>query len=299
MQKLVECVPNFSEGRNQKTIQAIFKAAKTIGTVKVFELEFNSDHNRMLFTIVGAPQDVYQSVYRAITVATKLIDMTKHQGEHPRIGATDVVPFVPVAGVTMQECVVLAKKVAKKVASDLKIPVYLYEAAASRPERVNLADVRRGEYEGLKKELAINKEKQPDFGPAKMHPSAGAMVVGARQYLIAFNVNLKTGDISIAKAIAAKVREKGGGLPAVKALGFAVGGKAQISMNLCDYQRTNFDQAYREIKKWAGKYKVKIGSSEIYGMLPLEALVKAVQVSFKADNFHADQILETRICEKD
>ena len=244
MSKIVECVPNFSEGKNRKVIDAIFNAAKSVKSVKVFELESNSDHNRMLFTIVGEPDDVLASVFESIKVATKLIDMEKHKGEHPRIGATDVVPFVPVSGVSMEECVELAKKLGKKVGEELKIPVFLYEEAANRQEYRNLADVREGEFEGFK--IKMNK---PDFGPDKIHPTAGAVVIGARKYLIAFNVNLDTPDVQIAKDIAAKIREKNGGLPGVKALGFDVDGYAQVSMNLVDYEKTNFDEAYRAVEK--------------------------------------------------
>jgi glutamate formiminotransferase len=295
MEKLVECVPNFSEGKNKKVINAIFEAAKKVTGVKVFELEYNSSHNRMLFTIIGSPEKVLASVYESIKVATKLINMEKHKGEHPRIGATDVVPFIPVSGVDMKECVLLARKLGQKVAGELKIPVYLYEAAATTPARVNLADVRRGEYEGLKVEIGKNKAKKPDFGPSRFHPTAGAMVVGARKYLVAYNINLATSDVEIAKKIASKVREKDGGLLAVKALGFSVDGKAQVSMNLCDFQKTNFDEAYREVEKWAKKYKVGITSSEIYGMIPLESLVNAVKTTFKADTFKPDQVLENRL----
>jgi len=290
MKKLVECVPNFSEGRNLKVIRAIFAAAKKVKTVRVFELEYNRDHNRCLFTIVGVPLDVLASVFEAIKTATKLIDMNKHQGEHPRIGATDVVPFVPVFGVSMKECVELAEKLGKKVGEELSIPVFLYEEAATKQENRNLADVRKGEYEGLK--VRMNK---PDFGPSKTHPTAGAVVVGARKFLIAFNINLDTPDVEIAKKIASAIRERDGGLPGVKALGFKVDGLAQVSINLADFEKTNFDEAFREVEKLADKMNVKIKSSEIYGMIPLAALVKSVKTTFKADTFKAGQILEGRL----
>ncbi len=292
MQKILECVPNFSEGRDLKVINAIFDAAKSVKSVKVFELEYNKDHNRCLFTIVGEPEEVLNSVFESIKVATKLIDMEKHSGEHPRIGATDVVPFVPVSGVTMEECVELAKRLGKTVGEELDIPVFLYEEAATKPENRNLADVRKGEYEGLKIKM-----KKADFGPEKTHSTAGAMVIGARKYLVAFNVNLDTPDLEIAKKIAGIVREKNGGLPAVKALGFEVDGLAQVSMNLVDYQKTNFDEAYRAVEAEAAKLGVKIKSSEIYGMIPLESMVAAVKSTFKADTFKSDQILEKRLYE--
>ncbi len=289
MQKIVECVPNFSEGRDLKKIKKIFRAAAGAG-VKTFGLEYNKDHNRMLFTIVGEPDAVLASVWESIKVATKLIDMNKHQGEHPRIGATDVVPFVPVSGVSMKECVELAEKLGKKVGEELSIPVFLYEEAATRPENRNLADVRKGEYETLK--IKMNK---PDFGPSKIHPTAGAVVIGARKYLIAFNINLDTPDVGVAKKIASAIRERDGGLPGVKALGFKVDGLAQVSINLADFEKTNFDEAFREVEKLADKMKVKIKSSEIYGMIPLAALVKSVKTTFKADTFKAGQILERRL----
>lgn len=295
MGKIVECVPNFSEGKNLKIINAIFEAALRQAQgkpVKVFELEHNKDHNRMLFTIVGEPEAVLTSVFESIKVATNLIDMNKHVGEHPRIGATDVVPFVPVSGMTMAACVELAKKLGKKVGEELGIPVFLYEEAATKLENRNLADVRKGEYEGLR--VKMNK---PDFGPSKMHPTAGAIVIGARKYLVAFNVNLNTKDVRIAKQIASKIREKGGGLLAVKALGFEVDGFAQVSMNLVDYEKTNFDTAFNAVKELAEEMGVQIKNSEIYGMIPLESLVSAVKSTIKADTFKSDQILEKKLWE--
>jgi glutamate formiminotransferase len=292
MSKIVECVPNFSEGRDLEKINAIFDAAKKVEGVKVFELEYNPDHNRMLFTIVGEPEGVLASVFESIKVATELIDMRKHKGEHPRIGATDVVPFTPVSGVEMKECIDLAKRLGKKVGEELSIPVFLYEEAATKPEYRNLADVRKGEYEGLKIKM-----DEPDLGPSKIHPTAGAVVIGARKYLVAFNVNLDTKDIQTGKKIASLIREKGGGLPGVKALGFDVGGFAQVSMNLVDYKKTNFDEAFRAVEKEAEKLGVKVRSSEIYGMIPLESLVKAVKTTFKAEGFGSDQVLEKKIYE--
>lgn len=291
MGKIVECVPNFSEGHDQKIINAIFDAAKTSG-VKVFELESNPDHNRCLFTIVGEPEAVMNSAFEAIKKATELIDMNKHIGEHPRIGATDVVPFVPVSGVSMAECVALSQKLGKKVGDELNIPVFLYEESATRPENRNLADIRKGEYEGLKIKMNV-----PDFGPNEMHATAGAVVIGARKYLVAYNVNLDTPDVEIAKDIAKKIREKDGGLKGVKALGFEVDGKAQVSMNLVDFNITNFDQAYAAIEKEAKERGTKIVSSEIYGMIPLDSVVMAIKHTFKADTFKSDQILEKRLFE--
>lgn len=297
MQKIVECVPNFSEGKDLKIINAIFDAAKSVSSVKVFELEYNASHNRCLFTIVGAPQDVADSAFAAIKKATELIDMEKHVGEHPRIGATDVVPFVPVSGVSMEECVETAKKLGQRVSEELSIPVYLYEEAATKESNRNLADVRIGQYEGLKTEIETNPDRKPDYGPSKFHKSAGAVVIGARKYLVAYNVNLDTPDVNIAKEIAKKIREKDGGLKAVKALGFEVDGFAQVSMNLVDFEVTNFDVAYRAIESEAEKLGVKIKSSEIYGMIPLDSLIMAVKTTFKADTFKSDQVLEKKLFE--
>jgi glutamate formiminotransferase len=305
MDKIVECVPNFSEGKDLQIINAIFDTAKSVEKAKAFELEYNKDHNRMLFTIVGEPGAVLNSVFESIKTATKLIDMNKHNGEHPRIGATDVVPFVPVSGVTMEECVELSNRLAQKVADELRIPVFMYEESAKKEEYRNLADVRVGEFEGFKKAM-----KKPDYGPDKIHPTAGAVVIGARKYLVAFNINLDTPDIQVAKDIAAKIREKNGGLPGVKALGFGVslpadaapqalqaGGLAQVSMNLVDFEKTNFDTAYREVEKEAEKRGAKVKSSEIYGMIPLESVVRAIRSTFKAESFKSDQILEKKLYE--
>jgi len=290
MNKIVECVPNFSEGKDLKIINAIFDAAKSIKTVKVFELEYNKDHNRCLFTIIGSPEDVLNSIFEAIKVATKLIDMNKHTGEHPRIGATDVVPFVPVSNITMEECVLLSKKLGERVAKNLNIPVFLYEESAIKPKNKNLADLRKGEYEGLKIKMNI-----PDYGPNKTHPTAGAIVIGARKYLVAFNVNLDTKDVNIAKQIAKKIREKDGGLKAVKALGFMVDGFAQVSMNLVNFEVTNFDEVYRAIEKEAEILGVKIKTSEIYGMIPIASLVRAIKTTFKGSTFKGSQVLEMKL----
>lgn len=297
MNKLIECVPNFSEGRRLSVINKIANSARKVAGVKVLDVEWDKSHNRSLVTIVGSPEGVLKASFEMIKTATKLIDMRVHKGEHPRIGATDVVPFIPVSGTTIKECVVLSNKLAKKVSEELKIPVYMYEASAKRIERINLADVRKGEYEGLRREIETNPERKPDYGPSKMHPTAGAVVIGARKYLIAYNVNLNTRDVEIAKKIAEKIREKGGGLPGVKALGFNVGGYAQVSMNLTDFEKTNFDEAYRAVEKEAAKLKVKIKNSEIYGMIPLEALTRAAKNSYKIEGLKSDQIMEKKLYE--
>lgn len=295
--KLVECVPNFSEGRNQKVIKAIFAPVKKFPKVTLLDVESDPDHNRCLGTLVGEPEAVFQAVWEMIKVASEKIDMNVHHGEHPRIGATDVVPFIPVADMSMEECVSLAKKLGQKIGKELKIPVYLYEAAATRPERVNLENVRRGEYEGLKQEIEINPDRRPDFGPAKMHPMAGAMVIGARKFLIAYNVNLETKDIQVAKDMAKLVRESSGGFPAVKALGFEIAekGYVQVSMNLCDFEKTNLDVVFRKISNEAERRGVKVLGSEIYGMIPAAALEGVNIQKLQLLDFKKEQILENRI----
>lgn len=297
MDKLIECVPNFSEGRDQEKIQAIAEAARGREKVKVLDVEWDKDHHRSLVTLVGEPKAVFGAVWAMIVKATELIKMEKHQGEHPRIGAVDVVPFIPVANVSMAESVELARKLGKRVGEELKIPVYLYEAAATRSDRVNLANVRKGDYEGLKKEIATNPERKPDFGPSQMHPTAGAMVVGARKFLIAYNVNLDTNNLEIAKEIAKLIREKDGGFPAVKALGFAIKDKGfvQVSINLCDFEQTNVDKVFRKIKEEAEKRGVRVLGSEIYGMVPRAALKGIDLKELQLIDFKKDQILEENL----
>jgi glutamate formiminotransferase len=299
MDMIVECVPNFSEGRRPEVIKKIAAAASRYKRIKVLDVEWDRDHNRSLVTLVGDPKQMLDAVFRMIRVATRLIDMEKHLGEHPRIGATDVVPFIPVSGLTMDQCVRMAKTLGRWVGRELKIPVYLYEAAATRSDRVNLADVRQGQYESLKEEIKTNPQRKPDFGPARMHPTAGAIVIGARKFLIAYNVNLDTKNVDIAKKIARTVREKDGGFPAVKAMGFEIKDKGytQVSMNLCDYEKTNMGEVFEKIKEEAKKRRVKVINSEIYGLVPLEVLVDLIQKSLQSPDFKKEQILETKIWE--
>lgn len=301
--KLIECVPNFSEGRNKNVIEAIADAPfsqvypEPGRRVWRLDIESDADHNRMLVTLIGEPQAVFDAAFEMVKKATELIDMEKHKGEHPRIGATDAVPFIPVAEVSMEECVELAKKFGEKVADELKIPVFLYEEAAGKPENKNLADVRKGEYEGLKIEIEKDPVRRPDYGPAKMHPTAGAIVVGARKFLVAYNVNLDTTDVAIAKEIAKLIREKDGGFPAVKALGFEIKEKncVQISMNLCDFEKTNMDVVFRKINEEAEKRGVKVIDSEIYGMVPAAAMKGIDVAELKIKGFKDKQILENNL----
>ena len=237
MNRIVECVPNFSEGRRPEVVDAIVAAIISVPNIYLLDREMDADHNRAVITIVGPPESVGQAAIRGVEAATKRIDLTKHTGEHPRIGATDVVPFIPIRGVTLEECVEIARNVGKEVAEKFGIPVYLYEAAATRPERANLENIRKGQFEGLRDEIETNPERKPDFGEPRIHSTAGAIVVGARKPLIAYNINLNTPDIAVARQIAKKIRFSSGGLPCVKAMGVLLKDRnqAQVSMNLTDY----------------------------------------------------------------
>ena len=299
MVEIVECVPNFSEGRRPDVVEAIAAAIGFVPAVRVLDWEMDADHNRCVITFVGDRHGVAEAAFRGAEKAVELIDMTLHKGEHPRVGALDVLPFVPVAGVTMEDCVALARQVGKRIADELRVPVYLYEAAATRPDRRALPDVRRGEYEGLKVEIETNPDRKPDFGPSKIHPTAGACIVGARPVLIAWNVNLRTTDVGVARRIAKAIRESDGGLPAVRAKGFELAdrGLVQVSMNMVDYRKTSLAQAFEAIRALAATEDVEIEESEIIGLVPLDALVDGATQYFKLARFHREQILETRLWE--
>ena len=271
MAEIVECVPNFSEGRRKEVVDAIAQAIASVPGVRVLDRQMDADHNRSVITLVGDRTAVAQAAFRGAQKAVELIDMSMHHGEHPRVGALDVLPFVPIAGVTMDDCVALARSVGK-----LQVPVYLYEAAATRLDRRALPDVRRGEYEGLKTEIETNPDRTPDFGPRRLHPTAGACIVGARPVLIAWNVNLRTPDIRVAKRIAKAIRESDGGLSAVRAKGFELAdrGLVQVSMNMVDYRKTSLVQAYEAIRSLAAKEGVEIAESEIVGLVPLEQILE-------------------------
>ena len=299
MAEIVECVPNFSEGRRKEVVDAIAQAIASVPGVRVLDQEMDADHNRSVITFVGDRTSVAEAAYRVAKKAVELIDMNRHRGEHPRVGALDVLPFVPIAGVTMDDCVALARSVGKRIADELQVPVYLYEAAATRPDRRALPDVRRGEYEGLKTEIERNPDRKPDFGPPRLHPTAGACIVGARPVLIAWNVNLRTADVGVAKRIAKAIRESDGGLPAVRAKGFDLAdrGLVQVSMNMVDYRKTSLLQAFEAIRARAAKEGVEIAESEIIGLVPLDALVDAATAYLKLARFHREQILEIRLWE--
>jgi glutamate formiminotransferase/formiminotetrahydrofolate cyclodeaminase len=297
MAKIVECVPNFSEGRRPEVIEAILAEVKSVPGVLLLDREMDADHNRAVVTFVGGPEEVKAAAFKAIAKATQLIDMEKHHGEHPRMGATDVVPFIPISEVTQRDCVLLAEQLGEQVGEKLQIPVYLYEAAARRPERQNLADVRRGEYEGIKSEIETNPDRKPEFGPAKMHPTAGAVAIGARMPLIAFNVYLGTPYVGIAKKIARAIRFSGGGLRYCKALGFEIKERhqAQISMNLVNYKKTTIFRVFEMIKAEAERYGVPILSSEIVGLTPQDALLDVAEYYLRLENFKKDQVLENKL----
>jgi len=299
MPEIVECVPNFSEGRRKEVVDAIAQAIASVHGVRVLDQEMDADHNRSVITFVGDRTSVVEAAFRGAKKAVELIDMSRHRGEHPRVGALDVLPFVPIAGVTMDDCVDLARAVGKRIADELQVPVYLYEAAATRPDRRALPDVRRGEYEGLKIEIETNPDRKPDFGSPRLHPTAGACIVGARPVLIAWNVNLRTTDVGVAKRIAKAIRESDGGLPAVRAKGFDLADRelVQVSMNMVDYRKTSLVQAFEAIRALAAKEGVEIAESEIIGLVPLDALVEAATQYLKLARFHREQILETRLWE--
>ncbi len=294
MQRIVECVPNFSEGRRQDVIDQIVASIGEVAGVRVLDVESDADHNRTVVTFIGEPEAVEEAAFRGIRRAAELIDMEQHRGAHPRMGATDVVPFVPVRGVTMDDCVEMARRLGARVGDELGIPVYLYEAAATRPERVNLADVRRGEYEGIRREIAADPQRAPDFGPREMG-RAGATAIGARPPLIAFNVYLTGDDVRIAQAIAKAVRHSSGGLRYVKALGLLVEGRAQVSMNLTNYRKTPIARVVELIRAEAARYGVAIAESEIVGLVPQEALLDAAVHYLQLHRFSADQVLENRL----
>lgn len=295
MAKLVECVPNFSEGRDQDKVKKIVDEVRKVKEVKLLDYSSDQDHNRTVVTMIGQPEKVKEAVINAIRVATELIDMTKHEGAHPRMGATDVVPFTPVQDVTMEECVQLANEVAKEV-GELGIPVYLYEDAATKPERKNLADVRKGQYEGFFEK--INQEGwEPDYGPRKMNEKSGATAIGARVSLVAFNINLDTPNLEIATAIAKKVRFIGGGLRFVKAIGLKLEerNQTQVSMNLVNYEKTAVYQAFEMVKMEARRYGVNVVGSEVIGTVPMASLMAVAEYYLQIENFDLSQIMEKRL----
>jgi glutamate formiminotransferase / formiminotetrahydrofolate cyclodeaminase len=291
---LVECVPNFSEGRDKAKVDAIVEAMQVTG-VFLLDREMDADHNRCVITLVGEREAIQEAAIRAVGKAAELIDLTQHQGAHPRMGAADVIPFIPIEGVTLDDCVAMAKHVGAEIAGRFGIPVYLYEAAAASPERQNLENIRRGQFEGIRDEIATNPARKPDFGEPQVHPTAGATVVGARKALIAYNVFLNTAEVDIAKKIAKAVRFSTGGLRFVKGAGFLVRGQAQVSMNLTDFEQTPIHRVFEFVRREAARYGVLPTSSEIVGLIPKAALEQAAEWFLQVENFDSSLILENRL----
>jgi len=294
MSTLVECVPNFSEGRDKAKVDAIVDAMKVPG-VFLLDREMDADHNRCVITLVGEREAIQEAAIRGVGKAAEIIDLTKHQGAHPRMGAADVVPFIPIDGVTIEDCVAMARHVGEEIWKRFQIPVYLYEAAATTPERTNLENIRRGQFEGIRGEIATNPARKPDFGEPRVHPTAGATVVGARKSLIAYNVFLNTTDVEIAKKVAKAVRFSSGGLRFVKGAGFLVRGMAQVSMNLTDFEQTPVHRVFEYVKREAARYGVQPVSSEIVGLIPKKALEQAAEWFLQVENFDSSLILENRL----
>jgi len=293
---IVECIPNFSEARRPEVVQAILAAISSVVEISLLNHSSDNDHNRTVVTFAGPPEAVEEAAFQAIRKASELINLDQHSGSHPRLGATDVVPFVPISDISMEDCVKMARRLGERVGMELGIPVYFYEEAATRPEHVNLENIRRGQYEGLKTEIVTNLERKPDFGPAQLGP-AGATVIGARHPLIAYNVYLNSDDIGIAKAIARKIRQSSGGLPSVKALGMLVEGRAQVSMNLTNYHQTSVWQVVEAIRSEARHHGTEIHHCELIGLIPQEALIESAIKYLQLDGFQPEQILERRLTE--
>ncbi len=294
MPTLVECVPNFSEGRDKGKVNAIVDAMKMDG-VYLLDREMDGDHNRSVITLVGEREAIQEAAIRGVGKAAELIDLNKHQGAHPRMGAADVVPFIPIEGVSIEDCVAMARHVGDEISGRYQIPVYLYEAAATSPERQNLENIRRGQFEGIRDEIATNPARKPDFGQPRVHPTAGATVVGARKFLIAYNVFLNTPDVDVAKKVAKAVRFSSGGLRFVKGAGFRVRGLAQVSMNLTDFEQTPIHRVFELVKREAARYGVSPVSSEIVGLIPKKALEQAAEWFLQVENFDSSLILENRL----
>lgn len=297
MEKIVEAIPNFSEGRDSEKVELIISAISSVDGVVVLDAEMDADHHRSVITLAGEPAAVVEAAVRAAATAVELIDLNSHEGEHPRLGALDVLPFVPLKGVTMAECVELARLAGRRIARELKVPVYFYDEAALRPERVELANVRRGEFEGLREEIDRDPARYPDAGEPRIHPTAGATVVGARRPLIAYNINLATADLLTAKRIARAVRGRDGGLRYLKALGIELRnrGQVQVSMNLVNHEATPLHQVFEMVRREAARYGVAITGSEIVGLVPQAALDASAEYYLQLENFSPELILENRL----
>jgi glutamate formiminotransferase len=297
MKRLVECVPNFSEGRQIAKVDAIVNAMRAVPGVYVLDRESDADHNRSVVTLAGEPEPIREAAVRGVGKAAELIDLTRQTGAHPRIGATDVVPFIPIEGVTIEDCVALANAAGREIWERYHIPVYFYEAAARSPERVNLENIRRGQFEGLREEVLRNPQRAPDLGEPRLHPTAGATVVGARKFLIAYNINLNTPDLDIAKRIAKTIRFSSGGMPCVKAMGVDLRARnlAQVSMNLTDFEQTPIHKVFETVKREAERLGVGIVGSEIVGLVPRRAIEMTAEFYLQVENFSPAQVLENRL----
>jgi len=297
--QLVECVPNFSEGRDSAKMDAIVQAILSVPEVVLLDRESDVDHNRCVITFAGPPAAAADAALRGVAKAVELIDLTRHQGAHPRIGAADVIPFIPIEGVTLEECVRLAERVAGEIWSQLRVPVYLYESAARRPDRVNLENIRRGQFEALVREMGAVPERHPDVGDPVCHPTAGAVVVGARKFLIAYNVNLGTPDLSLAKKIAKTIRFSTGGFRFVKSMGvmLAARNQAQVSINLTDFEQTPMHLVFETVRREAERYGVPVVGSEIVGLIPKKAIEMSAEYFLRYENFRPELVLENRIAE--
>ena len=293
----MECVPNFSEGRKIETVELLAQAIQSVETACVLDTHIDPDHNRSVITFVAQPDFIVEAALRAVALAAESIDMRLHSGVHPRLGATDVLPFIPIRGVTMEDCAALAHQAGERIARELSIPVFFYERAAIRPERINLEDVRRGALELLREQIAVDPNRAPDVGPLLVHETAGAIAVGARPFLIAFNINLSTTDVLVARTIARAVRARHGGLPFVKALGFELStrGLVQVSMNIVNYEETGMAQAYEAVRREAERLGAEVVSTEIVGLVPEKALDKSAEYFQKLEDFSEDKVLEHRL----
>ena len=298
MNRIMECVPNFSEGRDLQKIDQIVAPFRARAGVKLLDYSNDEDHNRLVVTVVGEPEPLREAVIEAIGVAVKLIDLNHHQGQHPRMGAVDVVPFIPIKGVTMEEAIALSREVGEEVARRYQLPVFLYEKSATAPHRENLAAIRKGEFEGMAEKIH-QPEWHPDYGPTERHPTAGAVAIGARMPLVAYNINLSTPSLEIAHDIAKKIRFIGGGLRYCKAMGVELKdrGITQVSINMTDYTRTALYRAFELVRIEARRYGVSIVGSEIIGLVPMEALIDTASYYLGLENFSMQQVLEARIME--
>ena len=299
MNKIVECVPNFSEGRDQKKIEAIVDSFRGKAGVKLLDYSSDENHNRSVVTVVGEPEPLKAAVLEAVGKAVELIDLTKHEGQHPRMGAADVIPFIPIRNTSMEECIALSKEVGEEIAKRYNFPVFLYEKSASAPHRENLAAIRKGEFEGMEEKIH-EPEWHPDFGPEQRHPTAGTVAVGARMPLVAFNINLNTNRLDIATAIGKRIRHINGGYRFVKAMGvdLADRGIVQVSINMTDFTRTALYRVFETVRFEAQRWGVTIAGSEIIGLVPMQALVDTAEYYLGLEDFSMQQVLESRIMEE-